>query len=389
MVQTVLNAATQESDNPDLRDRGFIYWRLLSTDPEAAKAVVLSEKPLISDTIGSMEESLLDVLVANISTLSSVYHKPPQAFVSKMKQVAVYGGRGSEKKKRREEEPQDQDEGEEQEDDMRAPVGGPVGNLLDLDDTPAASGTSGGGGGGGLLDDFYGGSTSAPAPAAVPKAVVLAAPQGDGFQVEAVFVRRGGQPALDITFVNQGPRPITSVAFQFNKNIFGAVPLTQPQMAPIAPGGRVDVSIQIGTNGPTSDVINPQIQIAMKNDVKIYYFAMNATYDVFYSENGRLGRDEYLATWKSIAEEKSSVLQSSLSVDAAAAKLAKGNIFEIARRQVDAQTILYISAKADPRGIVFLGELTFNNAGAIKSATRTSNPELVPLYDHALFKLLQ
>jgi AP-1 complex subunit beta-1 len=37
MVQDVLTLATQDSDNPDLRDRGYIYWRLLSTDPEAAK----------------------------------------------------------------------------------------------------------------------------------------------------------------------------------------------------------------------------------------------------------------------------------------------------------------------------------------------------------------
>lgn len=44
MVQRVLDMATEESDNPDLRDRGFIYWRLLSTDPEAAKLVVLGEK---------------------------------------------------------------------------------------------------------------------------------------------------------------------------------------------------------------------------------------------------------------------------------------------------------------------------------------------------------
>lgn len=29
MVQKVLDMATEESDNPDLRDRGFIYWRLL------------------------------------------------------------------------------------------------------------------------------------------------------------------------------------------------------------------------------------------------------------------------------------------------------------------------------------------------------------------------
>ena len=37
LVQQVLSLATQDSDNPDLRDRGYIYWRLLSTDPAAAK----------------------------------------------------------------------------------------------------------------------------------------------------------------------------------------------------------------------------------------------------------------------------------------------------------------------------------------------------------------
>lgn len=34
LSQVVLNNATVETDNPDLRDRAYIYWRLLSTDPE-------------------------------------------------------------------------------------------------------------------------------------------------------------------------------------------------------------------------------------------------------------------------------------------------------------------------------------------------------------------
>jgi vesicle coat complex subunit len=34
LLQVVLNNATMETDNPDLRDRAYIYWRLLSTDPE-------------------------------------------------------------------------------------------------------------------------------------------------------------------------------------------------------------------------------------------------------------------------------------------------------------------------------------------------------------------
>lgn len=71
----------QDSDNPDLRDRGYIYWRLLSTDPAAAKEVVLAEKPLISEETDLIEPTLLDELICNISSLASVYHKPPNAFV--------------------------------------------------------------------------------------------------------------------------------------------------------------------------------------------------------------------------------------------------------------------------------------------------------------------
>jgi len=71
----------QDSDNPDLRDRGYIYWRLLSTDPAAAKEVVLAEKPLISEETDLLEPTLLDELICHISSLASVYHKPPNAFV--------------------------------------------------------------------------------------------------------------------------------------------------------------------------------------------------------------------------------------------------------------------------------------------------------------------
>ncbi|PAV88047.1 hypothetical protein WR25_20299 [Diploscapter pachys] len=86
LVQRVLSLATQDSDNPDLRDRGYIYWRLLSADPAAAKQVVLAEKPLISEETDLLEPSLLDQLVCHIGSLASVYHKPPSAFVDTARQ---------------------------------------------------------------------------------------------------------------------------------------------------------------------------------------------------------------------------------------------------------------------------------------------------------------
>ena len=81
LVENVLTLATQDTDNPDLRDRGYIYWRLLSTDATAARDVVLAEKPLISEETDLLEPSLLDELICHISSLASVYHKPPNAFV--------------------------------------------------------------------------------------------------------------------------------------------------------------------------------------------------------------------------------------------------------------------------------------------------------------------
>ena len=43
LVQKVLQAATAENDNPDIRDRAYVYWRLLSSDPQIAKVRPLCE----------------------------------------------------------------------------------------------------------------------------------------------------------------------------------------------------------------------------------------------------------------------------------------------------------------------------------------------------------
>ena len=44
LVTQILKLATDESDNPDLRNRGYMYWRMLSEDPEQAKAIILCKR---------------------------------------------------------------------------------------------------------------------------------------------------------------------------------------------------------------------------------------------------------------------------------------------------------------------------------------------------------
>lgn len=80
-IQTVLQAATNQSDNADVRDRGYIYWRLLSSDTAVAKDIILAEKPSLNSTIEPIPQSLLNELLREISTLASVYHKPVSSFM--------------------------------------------------------------------------------------------------------------------------------------------------------------------------------------------------------------------------------------------------------------------------------------------------------------------
>ncbi|TCD62788.1 beta-adaptin [Steccherinum ochraceum] len=83
LVQRVLNTATKDCDSPDVRDRAYIYWRLLSTDPGAAKSVVQAHRPTISLPRTTVSPALLEELISEISTLASIYHKPAETFVGR------------------------------------------------------------------------------------------------------------------------------------------------------------------------------------------------------------------------------------------------------------------------------------------------------------------
>jgi len=78
LVPKVLKWATEETDNPDLRDRGYMYWRLLSSDMATAKAIVMGEKPPITAESEKLDPATLEEMCLNVGTLATVYLKPVQ-----------------------------------------------------------------------------------------------------------------------------------------------------------------------------------------------------------------------------------------------------------------------------------------------------------------------
>uniref|UniRef100_A0A8C5BAA2 AP complex subunit beta n=1 Tax=Gadus morhua TaxID=8049 RepID=A0A8C5BAA2_GADMO len=366
LVQQVLSLATQDSDNPDLRDRGYIYWRLLSTDPVAAKEVVLAEKPLISEETDLIEPTLLEELICHIGTLASVYHKPPSAFVEgsrgvQHKRIPIRSGSG---------------ESSESQDTGGAPgateapaavipsQGDLLGDLLNLDLTPPTS-TAGAPPGppmpmggmdllGGGLDSLVGGGGSLltplslmgsgfGAPAAVmpsslnapvggglgdlfdlgggvgmpmgtfvpPKTLWLPAMKGKGLEIMGTFARRAGVIQMEMTLTNKAMSVMTDFAIQFNRNSFGLAPAGPLQVpTPLSPNQTIDVSLPLNNGGPVMKMepLN-NLQVAVKNNIDVFYFSCQYPISMLFVEDGKMDRQVFLATWKDIPNENEAQFQ--------------------------------------------------------------------------------
>jgi vesicle coat complex subunit len=74
IIAEVLETSTEEVENPDIRDRGYIYWRLLSEYPDETKEIVLSDKPTLKSNKIIFGQTLLENLVDNIGMISGVFH---------------------------------------------------------------------------------------------------------------------------------------------------------------------------------------------------------------------------------------------------------------------------------------------------------------------------
>lgn len=399
MIQAVLNNATVETDNPDLRDRAYIYWRLLSTDPEAAKDVVLAEKPVITDDSNQLDPSLLDELLANIATLSSVYHKPPEAFVTRVKTVSP----------RTEEDdyPDASEAGYPESPAHTSEIGAlPPSSSASRQPVPAPAAASPAPVAAApvpdLLGDLIGLDNSnslvpvdQPTPAGPPLPVLLPASKGQGLQISAQVIRRDGQIFYSMLFENNSPSVLDGFMIQFNKNTFGLAASGPLQVPPLQPGASARTLLpMVLFQNVAPGALNSILQVAVKNNQQpVWYFNDKLPLHALFTEDGRMERATFLETWKSLPDSNE-VLRDLPgvvinSVEAILDKLAAYNMFFIAKRKNANQEVLYLSAKI-PRGIPFLIELTAAmGVPGVKCAIKTPSPEMAALFFEAIETLLK
>uniref|UniRef100_A0A7S4LG68 AP complex subunit beta n=1 Tax=Eutreptiella gymnastica TaxID=73025 RepID=A0A7S4LG68_9EUGL len=363
LLQTVLKLAS-DSDVPDLRDRGFVYWRLLSCDPDAAKDVVLCEKASIDESSSKHDHELLNELLMHIASLASVYHKPPSSFLPDYLHMPV-------KKVVYMEDMDEDEEGEDAEPDpgdSAAPQGelDLLGDFDDLDihkSAPAAAAPAAAAsdpmdllGGptaaatpaqpsGDGFDDFFGTPAPAAAPAAVQRNTILTADKGFGLQVDSAIINEGGIIKMDMLVSNNAQAPLMNFAMQINKNVYGAAlgaKLELPE--PMMPGVRHAVKLPLSLGGPVANILD--LQIALKSNAGVAYFTDQLPFDRIINKAATVEKQEFLNIWRTISQESSTAITLSSPTEAGVrAKLEPHGIKFVANRPQPPALHVYSAAK--------------------------------------------
>jgi len=82
LVKVCLQKGAEESENPDVRDRAYIYWRLLENDPDLAKEMISGEKmPFDFNEEEAFDQEIIDDIINNMTNVSGVYHKTNKSLI--------------------------------------------------------------------------------------------------------------------------------------------------------------------------------------------------------------------------------------------------------------------------------------------------------------------
>ena len=388
VVTKVLQLCTEETDNPDLRDRAYFYWRLLSTDPEQTKRVVLGDKPQIRFESSLLDVELLDKLVPQLSLMSSVFHRLHTQFITRSSTASSRGLAGD-----------DEDETEEDrhvrfERIKKQTSMAERGELRDnspksdLSNSSDEAGTRN-------ATDLLGMAASSFDPLAglfgstpSPKTVVLPRNQpGSGKQV-GLEVCASFTSDLKLTLTNYSQSVLSGFAIQINKNFFGFAPSSQLIVNPIQPGALAEVSIALAPNQNLSDKppsFPLALQVALKTSLDVFYF--NVPYELgsaLLHTGSRVDAGAWQHMWSSAREVAEFEIQSGKSWDSD--KIARVMQTE-ALFSVLADRDTFCFAGTTVTGVRIFTKITLRS-GSLRVEVKADKSELVSLAVAQLNKLL-
>jgi hypothetical protein len=326
LLRRVLSIATNQIDNPDVRDRAFMYLALVQGGSEKTSAIVLpdlADLPTLTVDLTAVSPVLIDALVPQVGTLSVLYEKLPNEFVESTRFISL--------------------EAIEVADEMNAGL---------------QAGES-------SIDQM-------------PLPVLVESANAYGAEVCGSLVRIGDSSSFIVRFRNFGEQPLTMKQIAFDKNVFGFAP--GPFNLPPAVGPQKSATVQVPvifsdahTAGarPSSEV---RIAILVDREAPII-FSASARLDLILlpaDQGGKFSRDEFVKGWGATddAHEVVATAEGARidSVDVAKHKMQENRLFFQAKKD----TTAFFTGKTVKGDPVFVF-LVFERQGKVQVGVRMGN----------------
>eukprot|EP01022_Parablepharisma_sp_SALTPOND_P003987 TRINITY_DN116_c0_g1_i1.p1 TRINITY_DN116_c0_g1~~TRINITY_DN116_c0_g1_i1.p1 ORF type:complete len:1020 (+),score=129.37 TRINITY_DN116_c0_g1_i1:978-4037(+) len=329
----LLKQVGEESENPDIRDQAYIYWRLLSTDAQHAADVLYQEKPIHvpeEEIISIYDDEFVDFLVNNMATTVSVYHKSMHEFIPEhlmIKKIELSDDDGENeeekpkkeegKKKRHKKKKQPESDHEEEVKTKKSPPKHTIKEPEDLVDIPAGNQKKGGFD---LLDfgDIGGGSDLTISSADIEFLsgggkgyIVDAFSEGQagekgtkGMTISGAFIRIGGVVKLNLVVINNSRTDLKDIAFSFAKNSFGLAPKSWNYTeVPRSSKKSIEIFCILSPDNLDAQAPPPcpfKVKVRLSSSADAFTFDLPCMLHVLLSEGGTASKETFKKLWQSL-----------------------------------------------------------------------------------------
>jgi hypothetical protein len=330
ILRRVLNLATNQLDNPDVRDRAYMYLSLIQGAADHAAAILLPEPadlPTLTVDLTPINPALIEKLVPEIGTLAVLYDKLPSEFVESTRFISI-------------------------------DAGGPAAPADEINSSLQAGESS--------IEKM-------------PLPILVEASAAYGVEVRGSLVRVGDANSFVLRFRNHSEQPLEMQQIAFNKNVFGFAPgeFTLPPSV----GAQKSLTVQIPVVFSDQHTVGAQpsadVQIAiLVNRERPIFFVATAKLDLILvpaDQGGKLSRDQFVVAWQQTNETNEALVEVQGaridSVDVARHKMQENRLFFSAKRD----TTAYFTGKTIKGEPVFVF-LVFEGGGKVQIGVRILDP---------------
>jgi hypothetical protein len=389
LVKQALQKGGEETENPDVRDRAYVYWRLLENEPDVAKDMIMAEKPpfeFIEDV--AFESNVVDNITENMTNISAVYHKLSQDLIVKEDMVIdpnlAEEEKKTEKVETKTENKTDKTQNEKPTNEKKET------NLIPLEEFPSKVQTNplpSGNNNPPISTDIFeifGKPQSQPHTQTqshgnnpfesnfqfVEENLVIFDPQiginfkavsqniwptspgsngRSGLSIHSTFNRINGVIYFGMAIKNHSSSSVNNFALSFKLNSFGIVPLDKIDNLTLAAGAQEIVKVRCTIDNEKFDKKTPpacpfRLDVGVSCSLDLFVFQVDFLINSIFSENGRMKKENFIEFLKD-TNNKSSMFSLNLSQTSDSLKqvLEKNNIFLVAQVNKPEHSLIYYS----------------------------------------------